>query len=51
MQGLTLGVLGQLECTANWHRIAREWLFGDPPTTPLGEQETEYFGRGRRTAA
>jgi predicted unusual protein kinase regulating ubiquinone biosynthesis (AarF/ABC1/UbiB family) len=51
MQALTVGVLGQLECTANWHRIAREWLFGDPPSTPLGEQETEYFGRGRRTAA
>ena len=51
MQGLTLGVLGQLECTANWHRIAREWLFGDPPSTPLGEQETEYFRRGRRSAA
>jgi len=51
MQALTLGVLGQLGCTANWHRIAREWLFGDDPSTPLGEQETEYFGRGRRTAA
>jgi predicted unusual protein kinase regulating ubiquinone biosynthesis (AarF/ABC1/UbiB family) len=51
MQGLTLAVLGQLGCTANWHRIAREWLFGDPPSTPLGEQEAEYFGRGRRAAA
>jgi len=51
MQGLTLGVLGQLECTANWHRIACEWLFGDPPSTPLGEREAEYFGRGRRPAA
>ncbi len=36
MQALTLGVLGQLGCTANWHRIAREWLFGDPPSTPAG---------------
>jgi predicted unusual protein kinase regulating ubiquinone biosynthesis (AarF/ABC1/UbiB family) len=51
MQAMTLGVLGQLGCTANWHRIAREWLFGDDPSTPLGEEETEYFGRGRRTAA
>jgi predicted unusual protein kinase regulating ubiquinone biosynthesis (AarF/ABC1/UbiB family) len=51
MQAMTLGVLGQLGCTANWHRIAREWLFGDPPSTPLGEEETDYFGRGRRTAA
>ena len=31
METLTLAVLGQLEATANWHRIAREWLFGDPP--------------------
>ncbi|MFI5781706.1 ABC1 kinase family protein [Nocardia sp. NPDC051570] len=33
---LTFGVLGQLEATANWHRIAREWLYGDPPVTELG---------------
>ena len=44
MEALTLGVLGQLGATANWHRIAREWLFGDPPSTPLGEQEAEFFG-------
>ena len=39
MEALTLGVLGQLGATANWHRIAREWLFGDPPSTELGAQE------------
>jgi predicted unusual protein kinase regulating ubiquinone biosynthesis (AarF/ABC1/UbiB family) len=50
MEALTLGVLGQLGVTANWHRIAREWLFGDPPSTPLGELEAEFFGR-RRAAA
>jgi predicted unusual protein kinase regulating ubiquinone biosynthesis (AarF/ABC1/UbiB family) len=50
MEALTLGVLGQLEATANWHRIAREWLFGDPPSTPLGELEAQFFGR-RRAAA
>ena len=33
---LTFGVLGQLHATANWHRIAREWLYGDPPVTELG---------------
>ena len=53
MEALTLGVLGQLGATANWHRIAREWLFGDPPSTPLGEQEAEFFGPGepRRSPA
>ncbi|MGH8571866.1 MAG: AarF/UbiB family protein, partial [Gammaproteobacteria bacterium] len=45
MEALTLGVLGQLGATANWYRIAREWLFGDPPSTPLGELEAEFFGR------
>jgi predicted unusual protein kinase regulating ubiquinone biosynthesis (AarF/ABC1/UbiB family) len=45
MEGLTLAVLGQLEATANWHRIAREWLYGDPPATPLGEAEAEFFGQ------
>ena len=51
MEALTLGVLGQLEATANWHRIACEWLFGDPPATQLGEQEAVFFGHGRAPAA
>ena len=50
MEALTLGVLGLLGAKANWYRIAREWLFGDPPATPLGELEAEFFG-GRRAAA
>ncbi len=51
MEMLTLGVLGRVEATANWHRIAREWLYGDPPSTPLGEEEAVYFsGRGRSAA-
>jgi hypothetical protein len=45
MEGLTLAVLGQLEATANWHRIAREWLYGDAPTTQLGVAEAEFFGQ------
>src|SRR5436190_6518339 len=42
---LTLAVLGQLRATANWHRIAREWIYGDPPVTELGRQETAFYGR------
>jgi predicted unusual protein kinase regulating ubiquinone biosynthesis (AarF/ABC1/UbiB family) len=45
MEALTLGVLGQLEATANWHRIAREWLFGDPPSTELGRLEQPFHDR------
>jgi predicted unusual protein kinase regulating ubiquinone biosynthesis (AarF/ABC1/UbiB family) len=46
-----VAVLGQLRAKRNWHRIMREWVYGDPPATELGEQEWEYFeGRGvRRT--
>ena len=42
MEALTLGVLGQLGATANWHLIAREWLFGDPPSTELGAAEQGF---------
>ena len=52
MEGLTLGVLAQLGATANWHRIMSEWLYGEPPSTPLGEQEAEWLrGRPARRAA
>ena len=38
MEMLTLGVLGRVEATANWHRIAREWLYGDPPPPRSGKR-------------
>ncbi len=42
-----VAVLGQLRAKRNWYRIAREWVYADPPATELGEQEWEYFeGRG-----
>src|SRR5262245_54519886 len=42
-----VAVLRQLRAQRNWHRIAREWIYADPPATELGEQEWEYFeGRG-----
>jgi predicted unusual protein kinase regulating ubiquinone biosynthesis (AarF/ABC1/UbiB family) len=52
MEALTLGVLGQLEATANWHRIISEWLYDGPPATPLGEAEAGFFTRrpARRAA-
>ncbi|MBH0778285.1 ABC1 kinase family protein [Nocardia bovistercoris] len=34
---LTFGMLGQLRATANWHRVAREWLYDEAPVTELGE--------------
>jgi predicted unusual protein kinase regulating ubiquinone biosynthesis (AarF/ABC1/UbiB family) len=42
-----VAVLGQLGAKRNWHQIMREWIYADPPATPLGEEEWEYFeGRG-----
>ncbi len=43
LEHLTLAVLGQLEARANWHRIAREWVYGDPPVTDLGRAEAEWL--------
>jgi hypothetical protein len=43
MEGLVLGVLSQIEAENDWHSIAREWLYGDPPSTELGRQDAEFF--------
>jgi predicted unusual protein kinase regulating ubiquinone biosynthesis (AarF/ABC1/UbiB family) len=44
MQVLTLAVVAQLHSEGNFHRIAREWLYGDEPETELGEQEAVFYG-------
>jgi len=38
-----VAVLGQLRAKRNWHRIAREWIYADPPATELGQLEWDYF--------
>jgi predicted unusual protein kinase regulating ubiquinone biosynthesis (AarF/ABC1/UbiB family) len=43
MELLTLAVLSQLRARANWHRIAREWMYGDEPVTELGREEAEFY--------
>jgi predicted unusual protein kinase regulating ubiquinone biosynthesis (AarF/ABC1/UbiB family) len=50
MEMLTLAVLSQLRSRANWHRIAREWMYGDEPITELGRQELDFY-RGARVGA
>jgi hypothetical protein len=48
LEMLTLAVMSQLRAKGNWHRIAREWIFGDAPVTDLGAAEAEFYaGRGR----
>jgi predicted unusual protein kinase regulating ubiquinone biosynthesis (AarF/ABC1/UbiB family) len=43
LEMLTLAVMGQLRSRGNWHRIAREWIYGDPPVTELGRREAEFY--------
>jgi predicted unusual protein kinase regulating ubiquinone biosynthesis (AarF/ABC1/UbiB family) len=45
MEMLTLAVLSQLRARANWHRIAREWMYGDEPVSELGRQEAAFYAR------
>ena len=49
LEMLTLAVLSQLRASNNWHRIAREWIYGDEPVTDLGRQEAEFYA-GRAPA-
>jgi predicted unusual protein kinase regulating ubiquinone biosynthesis (AarF/ABC1/UbiB family) len=51
MEMLTLAVLSQLRARANWHRIAREWMYGDEPVTELGHAEAAFYSRSGVGAA
>jgi predicted unusual protein kinase regulating ubiquinone biosynthesis (AarF/ABC1/UbiB family) len=44
---LTLAVMSQLRARGNWHRIAREWMYGDPPATALGRAEADFLAGSR----
>jgi predicted unusual protein kinase regulating ubiquinone biosynthesis (AarF/ABC1/UbiB family) len=46
MEMLTLAVLSQLRAQNNWHRIAREWMYGDEPVTELGRLEADFYAQG-----
>jgi predicted unusual protein kinase regulating ubiquinone biosynthesis (AarF/ABC1/UbiB family) len=43
MEVLTLAVIAQLHARGNFHRIAREWFYGEEPATELGRQEAEFY--------
>jgi predicted unusual protein kinase regulating ubiquinone biosynthesis (AarF/ABC1/UbiB family) len=51
MEMLTLAVLAQLRASANWHRVAREWMYNDEPVTELGREEAEFYAQGGAVAA
>jgi predicted unusual protein kinase regulating ubiquinone biosynthesis (AarF/ABC1/UbiB family) len=41
----SFAVLGHLRAGANWHRIAREYIFGDEPSTELGRADAAFWRR------
>jgi predicted unusual protein kinase regulating ubiquinone biosynthesis (AarF/ABC1/UbiB family) len=45
MHGILATVLRQLRAGADWGAIAAEYLHGEPPSTPLGRQEAEFFAQ------
>jgi predicted unusual protein kinase regulating ubiquinone biosynthesis (AarF/ABC1/UbiB family) len=45
MEVLTLAVIAQLHARGNFHRIAREWFYDDPPATELGREEAAFYAR------
>lgn len=38
-------ILGQLHAKANWHRIMREYVFDDAPSTELGRLDAAFWAR------
>ena len=45
-----VAVLGQLRAKRNWHRIMREWIYGDDPVTDLGRAEAQFYGQRVRAS-
>lgn len=39
---LTFGTLGHLRSSNNWHRIGREWFYGEAPCTDIGRAIAEW---------
>jgi predicted unusual protein kinase regulating ubiquinone biosynthesis (AarF/ABC1/UbiB family) len=47
LEMLTLAVMAQLRAAGNWHRIACEWIYGDPAVTELGKLEEGFYAQPR----
>jgi predicted unusual protein kinase regulating ubiquinone biosynthesis (AarF/ABC1/UbiB family) len=45
MHSIVAVVLEQLQAGADWGAIAAEYLHHDPPATPLGQAEADFFAR------
>jgi predicted unusual protein kinase regulating ubiquinone biosynthesis (AarF/ABC1/UbiB family) len=49
MEGLLFSVLGELRAGADWGLLAREYIAGDVPHTPLGGEDAAFWGRRQPT--
>ena len=45
MEGLVFATLGDLRAGADWHALGAEYWGDGPPSTPLGEQDSAFWGR------
>ena len=43
MEGLMMGVLGELRAGGDWAALGAEYFDGAPPSTPLGEQDAAFW--------
>ena len=50
METGVVAVLAQLRAKRNWHRIMREWVYGEPPETELGVAGVGLLRVARRQA-
>jgi hypothetical protein len=50
MEGLVFQTLGELRASADWAAIGAEYHAGEPPATPLGEQDAAFWGARRPLA-
>ena len=44
MEGLIFTTLGELRAGGDWHALASEFFADAPPSTALGEADSEYWG-------
>ena len=51
MEGLLFAVYGELRAGANWNALAREYISGEGPSTPLGEVEHDWMTGAPSSAA
>ncbi len=47
MEGLVFQTLGEVRASADWAALGAEYHAGEPPSTPLGELEADFWAARR----